>query len=402
MSDLTCSSGSDALATKMSPAADPNIFKLLDRSTPSIRLIQILLEDDRAISCKFHNFNLADCPPYQALSYAWGPSEPTANIELDGSPFTVRENLYQALRALRRSLEEVISTGHLGPLSKPFTSSYFWVDAICIDQANVLERNHQVNLMSRIYSQASTVAVWLGPETEDSALAMKHLSNKVRFHQNIRDAISALCHRPYWNRLWIIQELVLAKSIYVLCGSGYQDWENLVRLASNMEDEDEDHINSSRTNFLLPDSPARNVITFRSRWNTLEAKKKTLDSFIVTGGIDKAECTDPRDRVFGLLGLVDELGAKSLGITEADYEKSKEEIYCDVLRFLKHNPDGLSMSSFWIAKPLAVMLRLTTKEDPRSNGFKLLHAFFHPRAGEVADEEEELRLILEAFEEEES
>jgi Heterokaryon incompatibility protein (HET) len=262
----------------------------------------------------------------------------------------------------------------------------------------VLERTHQVNLMSRIYSQAYTVAVWLGPEAEGSALALNHLYDKDLFDQDVRNAIFALCHRPYWNRLWIIQELVLAKSIYVLCGSEYQSWESLEKLASNMEDKDCMGLFSQEPH--LPDSPAHKIITFRSRWNTLDAKKKTLDSFIVTGRIDKAECTDPRDKVFGLLGLVDELGVKSMGITEADYGKSEGEIYCDILRFLKRNPGNLSMTPFWIAKPLAVMLQLTTKVDSRSDAFKLLYDFFYPRAGEVANEEEQLRLILEAFQEE--
>lgn len=103
----------------------------------SIRLIHLdrgALGDD--ISCTLHPSNLEEKPFYKALSYVWGDTSQTATITCNGQPFRVTSNLDAALRRLRN--EE--------------RTGIFWVDAICIDQGNVSERNQQVNLMREIYA----------------------------------------------------------------------------------------------------------------------------------------------------------------------------------------------------------------------------------------------------------
>jgi Heterokaryon incompatibility protein (HET) len=84
----------------------------------------------------------------------------------------------------------------------------------------VLERNHQVNLKSRIYSQASLVVVWPGPEDKNSSIGMKFLNRwrngSRRPSEDQDDAIEALCSRAYWARLWIVQEIILAKDLLIL------------------------------------------------------------------------------------------------------------------------------------------------------------------------------------------
>jgi hypothetical protein len=99
----------------------------------------------------------------------------------------------------------------------------FWVDALCIDQHNVSERNRQVNMMARIYSSAFKVAVWLGPATMDNDRACDLISKKggscVARHtvtQETLEALVALLGRPYWKRLWIVQEILLAKQYFFL------------------------------------------------------------------------------------------------------------------------------------------------------------------------------------------
>jgi hypothetical protein len=83
----------------------------------------------------------------------------------------------------------------------------------------------------------------------------------------------------------------------------------------------------------------------RKHWNTTETERKTLEYFIRNRQLEQLGCADPRDRVFGLLGLVEELETGSMGIVKADYPKSKEDIYCHVLCFLKRRADFLLATS---------------------------------------------------------
>jgi len=102
---------------------------------------------------------LDDQPEYEALSYAWGNANDTVAIDIDGCLLPVTKNLYSALKHLQ--LQEQERT--------------LWVDALCINQADLGERMHQVSLMASIYGQASQVIVWLGDGWDGSELAFKFL-----------------------------------------------------------------------------------------------------------------------------------------------------------------------------------------------------------------------------------
>ncbi len=81
---------------------------------------------------------LSSMPQYEALSYMWGSEEDPMILEIDGHQLSVRNNLWQALKQLRPKEGKRI----------------MWVDALCIDQENNKERNHQVEQMSKIFAQA--------------------------------------------------------------------------------------------------------------------------------------------------------------------------------------------------------------------------------------------------------
>ncbi|KAH8818022.1 heterokaryon incompatibility protein-domain-containing protein, partial [Hyaloscypha sp. PMI_1271] len=126
-----------------------------------------------------------------------------------------------------------------------------WIDAICINQTSVLEKNHQLPLMRSICSQAERVVMWLGEEENDSSLAItfinrwydgfvaavvdKRLELKTRPLETILSsvedpfdkqsvlAVKYLSERGYWSRVWIIQEIVLAKDRLILCGRDSMD-----------------------------------------------------------------------------------------------------------------------------------------------------------------------------------
>lgn len=155
-------------------------------------------------------------PDYQALSYVWGDPDITKPITLCNQTHLVTINLESALRHLRYETADRI----------------IWVDAVCINQGDVSERNEQVNQMGRIYSQAHEVVVWLGngsDETEAAIDAIEALGTDESLHwvaprrpyysgKSYIVALLNLLNCPWWHRIWTVQEFVLAKSLTFVCG----------------------------------------------------------------------------------------------------------------------------------------------------------------------------------------
>lgn len=107
-----------------------------------------------------------------------------------------------------------------------------WVDAICINQDDVNERNHQVHIMENIYSQAAAVVVWLGSESQSSRAAMDLIIDcnrpdgaKLLDHKkSALRGLSDLFFRTWWKRIWIVQEVVAAHELVILCGNSILPW----------------------------------------------------------------------------------------------------------------------------------------------------------------------------------
>jgi hypothetical protein len=140
-------------------------------------------------------------PSYKALSYTWGPPEVHKTIFLNGIEVQVRENLWQALQHLR----------------SPDADLRLWIDAMCINQDHIPERNQQVSRMGTIYGMAKEVIVWLGPEKDDSNVAIDFIEKTTspgngRLSRSffadhlvsstpVKRAISKLVERDYWKRV---------------------------------------------------------------------------------------------------------------------------------------------------------------------------------------------------------
>ena len=151
-------------------------------------------------------------PPYTALSYTWGTEPADHLMYLNNKPFLVRPNLWQCLCRLQE---------HLG-----WSRGNLWIDAICVNQSNVRERNSQVNFMGQTYSNAQLVAIWLGLEDCSAPGCSRSLTWNWTTH------MADLIKRPYWSRMWIIQELLLARQIVVLCGRHHINWLDFQRMLS--------------------------------------------------------------------------------------------------------------------------------------------------------------------------
>jgi hypothetical protein len=134
----------------------------LTSPTGEIRLLSLDLDGDLDdIRCTLTNHSLNSRPIYCALSYEWGNPVPVEIIIVNGELFHARHNLWLFLQRVKAVARENMSQSSTSVGSQGATTQ-LWVDAICIDQTNIPERNTQVQLMGRIYRDARPTIVWLG------------------------------------------------------------------------------------------------------------------------------------------------------------------------------------------------------------------------------------------------
>ncbi|PYH69924.1 HET domain-containing protein [Aspergillus vadensis CBS 113365] len=186
----------------------------LESPHSTTRMIRLLPNKDKdaEIECELFNYDLtsgggADSHLYEALSYVWGSNTRSRTIVLNSCVFPVTENLYFALSRLRnRQLGRVL-----------------WVDAICINQDDLNEKTEQIPLMRTIYAQAQHVTVWLGEAYEDGDKALEALRCLAEGQDVDIRGCGALCvklfERAWFRRIWVLQEVGVARHIYIMCGS---------------------------------------------------------------------------------------------------------------------------------------------------------------------------------------
>lgn len=189
------------------------IYKPLDFVNFEFRLLTLLQSESSEpglICCKLDHAYLDDPPQYHALSYCWGDEKITLPIQVNGSVVQVATNLEAALRELEA--QNVLT---------------IWVDALCINQQDSLERGLQLMRMGLIYSRAVEVIAWLGPQADESDIAMSQLANSGGSYLEVGDykPVRDLFRRPYWNRVWIIQEISKARELQALCGNQRISWD---------------------------------------------------------------------------------------------------------------------------------------------------------------------------------
>ncbi|KAH6663423.1 heterokaryon incompatibility [Halenospora varia] len=146
---------------------------------------------------------------YIALSYIWGP-ETRKSIMMSGFAYDIRENVWQALKHLRHQSQTIV----------------LWADAICIDQQNITERNHQVAQMGTIYTLAQKVMAWLGifpsgrwfPEVAIQSLQLDDSPSSNFNHHPTRmealNSVSSLFQNEYWSRLWIVRDSIREEHLF--------------------------------------------------------------------------------------------------------------------------------------------------------------------------------------------
>ncbi|KAF2840182.1 hypothetical protein M501DRAFT_1023505 [Patellaria atrata CBS 101060] len=237
----------------------------------------------------------------------------------------------------------------LSYLRNPTSSRILWIDAICIDQNNFKERESQVRRMTDIYSSASRVIAWLGPESDSSHEALetiKYIGKQVELLETgslcpspdavernwndprikvcsctqTWDAIDLLLNREWFNRVWIIQEILLANPDAVMqCGQDTIMFKLFRRAATCFK---ENHYTplkiESRLRFLAKITNPSVGLPFNR----------------VVRLPDKRRCTDPRDYVYGILGLTPKRLAAKI---RPDYSLSVPQVYTETtLVYMNH------------------------------------------------------------------
>ena len=318
-----------------SPSSDlgPYEYTTINKEASEIRLMTILpgvFGSEVRITMQNHVFTESQIPVYEALSYAWGSNKKSAKIRIKETGgdrmLAVTSNLAEALQYLRYE-------------DRP---RVLWIDAICVNQQNIPERGHQVSRMADIYRSASPVLIWLGPEFASSDVAMRELSDlgsTVRInwgtreitplsgdsypvwqetpypfsgHGSVLRSIEALLDRLWFKRLWIWQEVRLAKiGAQILCGDKIMLWETFRNAMWCFSFKYEDwgsyflnligHI-SDLCNYTHPQTLILDILEFTKN------------------------CTysDPRDRIYGILSLMYPFEVSGF---DTNYSKSTEEVF---------------------------------------------------------------------------
>lgn len=335
-------------------------------------------------------------PKYLALSYTWGdpmPEEPDLSssfvkglgsggevLVLNGNYIPMRNNLALALRYLR-------SGNH--PL-------FLWVDAVCINQSDIDERNAQVALMASIYSRATAVVTWLGftgceiadptgSSAQQRELQVGRAMQDLYYRGNSKELAAwftehtlvsprtgsrnpadaraaekeALEHiasinqhgatmvmaTSYWKRLWVVQEVGLAQKIFFVFGPTLFTDEQAVHLAHKIQ------------GIKVPKGMNSMLEARRIRFTNLIRLQSLVEEFA------SQICSEPRDKIYGLVGLANDVNAvqsssgvngRINGIADGgeiiqytgnedvefiiDYRRNFYDIWCDVVLYLFQCP----------------------------------------------------------------
>jgi hypothetical protein len=282
------------------------------------------------IHCTLHPASFSANSLYQALSYTWGKAaDGFKRIYIDGEAVEVGANLYEALKSLRQF---------------PGLERYLWIDSLCINQADDQERSQQVRRMSEIYSRAEEVLIWLGNEWGNSDLAMgsirkiselasgttempkeRTLIADYRRHRAAWTAIGKLCRRDYWQRMWIIQEVQLARKLYIYCGSRSASW-NALKDTLDLANRCLACKGLAKEKILL-DVATSLAARLESHRLKRESRGSTLKELL--HDCRESLCTDQRDKIYALVGLASDCQDGQLVV---DYSKSLAQVYKDVMK----------------------------------------------------------------------
>jgi hypothetical protein len=366
MSSLPFTTATRALYLRHPVSSDPS---LVNPNAEDLRFRTVTIEPgdfDDPVECSLNCTTIGKSKDdYCALSYTWGSEDNPAQVYLNSLEFLVTQNLHAALR-------------HIRDKKKRRT---FFIDAICIAQYDLQEKSVQVRSMWSIYKHASEVLVFLGEQKDhtDTAFAwIKELGSwlanlpidktKYRYtnaprsikspgYRLARIGLQDILERTFWTRVWVIQEVAVAKSVTVMCGCHTLPWMFL------------DAIIGARINSICDPSKYSSVFAWPSpggndkptvgalefEWHPASAIQMArrryqlsavlgddhdpeLGSFLVR--FREFDCLDPRDKVYGVLQL-----STRWAKIQPDYTKAVVDVFMDSVQSSIINSKGLAILS---------------------------------------------------------
>ncbi|TEY30775.1 hypothetical protein BOTCAL_0841g00010 [Botryotinia calthae] len=309
---------------------DPYQYQSINLGRPSIRLLQ-LYKGDWSDKIQGHFINAwFDDPdsniPYSALSYTWGYIDKVEEVIIDSARIKVTFNLHMALQHLRSKEEDQI----------------FWIDALCINQENVHEKIHQIKQMGDIYKKAEKVVVWLGRGTEETDRvmdAMKRLRkaslgwNSAEWKDKAnswvdennedlsswREQMGLILERPWFRRIWILQEVANARRATVHCGSRFISATIFSHFPALIA--------------LNPAIRCQSVLDIMpgiSRNESWWAQGQKLQTLLVK--FRQSEATDDRDKIYALLGMASDVHRSNF--LDPKYDKSSRQVIREAVSFI--------------------------------------------------------------------
>ena len=287
-------------------------FRYQKLDTDEIRLLRFNRSEDvpgRQLSLTIQHFARDKAPAYTALSYEWGKGPDSHNILLNNQKFALRRNLWLTLHHVLWFYE----------------CDYLWVDAICTNQNNVQERNEQVSKMGQTYKDATAVLAWLG--LDDGSDGTETDIEKILTLPKPKPDDVTLYRSSYWFRMWVIQEIRLAREVDMLWGRHLFTWSRM-KILMNLQ-----NLMFEDATMPLPRERGSGVL---ERYDT----PRTLAEFLFSSRY--SQCKDPRDKVFALLSIISEEEREILEPFFPDYSMTPEKVQLLTLAYLKNNLKGAS------------------------------------------------------------
>ena len=320
-----------------------------------IRLLQLLPPTNGSdiISCSVLNTRLEERPSYEALSYCWGASDSPSIIRCNGQDLSVTANLHQALRSLQRLEDSTVRR--------------FWIDAICINQKDGTDLASHMVRMRQIYNNAINVLVWVGDAVERFAgrtVKVSVCDSGFDYNDNsglksqgyLPGSVLKYLEAPVFTRAWAFQELVCSRRASVLLDEGEVDWETFWGRAAT---ETISYIILSGHHPLPSASmPAFRFFTAASSVKIFASSDRLLAGIPSSGSdynkggtsataaaeggasqwamfldfIATLHTSDPKDRIFQLIGLADVVG---IHIPSPEHSKPTRVLFQETLSALK-------------------------------------------------------------------
>ncbi|KAF1847250.1 uncharacterized protein K460DRAFT_55871 [Cucurbitaria berberidis CBS 394.84] len=321
-------------------------YEPLTPKTPAIRLLDVLPSKPGELCCQLNEVFLDQNPKFTTVSYCWGATKrtiPTTFLCENGkhAQLNITPNLQSFL------LQFIINHPDHG------TRPMLWVDAASINQDDNEERSAQVAMMQDIYHKAERVIAWLGEGTLQSDAGMAFIPQLVAAEQRAKmldgtlssistwrrlrmlglpkegnddkyEAFVSLFKREWFSRVWIIQEVAMAKEVQLTCGSQSASWDDFVKAYFFM----------NTLNLIMPDPAGSTPSLIRVHGVILSRESRVLHHTRDLLGIllrsRSSLATDPRDKIFALLGLATNTGPDAMNF-RADYTLDVQQVYTDLV-----------------------------------------------------------------------